>query len=32
MKIDKINSETFQTGSGPKGAMGNGHKKILREF
>ena len=32
MKIDKINSEKFQTGSGPKGAMGNGHEKILREF
>ena len=32
MKLDKTHSETFGKGSGPKGAMGNGHKKILREF
>ena len=32
IKIDKKNSETFGTGAGPKGAMGNGHKKILKEF
>ena len=32
MKTDKKNSEKFDTGSGPKGGMGNGHKKVLREF
>lgn len=31
-KFDKSNSEKFSTGKGPKGAMGNGHKKILKEF
>ena len=29
---DKKKSENFGTGSGPIGAMGNGHKKILGEF
>ena len=32
MRTDKKHSEKFGTGSGPKGAMGNGHKKVLREF
>jgi hypothetical protein len=29
---DKNKSENFGVGSGPIGAMGNGHKKILAEF
>ena len=32
VKLDKKNSEKFGIGSGPVEAMGNGHKKILKEF
>lgn len=32
LKVDKKNSENFETGSGSVGAMGNGHFKILKEF
>lgn len=30
--MDKLNSEHFKRGLGPKSGMGNGHKKILKEF
>lgn len=32
IKKDKKNSELFELGLGPKSGMGNGHKKILKEF
>ncbi len=32
IKEDKKNSENFTKGLGPKSGMGNGHKKILKEF
>ena len=32
LKIDRYNSEHFKRGLGPKSGMGNGHKKILKEF
>ena len=32
IKEDKKNSENFQKGLGPKSGMGNGHRKILKEF
>ncbi len=32
IKMDKLNSEHFKRGLGPKSGMGNGHKKILKEF
>ena len=32
LKIDKLHSEHFPRGLGPKSGMGNGHKKILKEF
>ena len=31
LKIDKLHSEHFPRGLGPKSGMGNGHKKILKE-
>ncbi len=32
LKIDRANSEVFTKGMGPKSGMGNGHRKILKEF
>ena len=32
LNIDTKNSENFKLGLGPKSGMGNGHKKLLRDF
>lgn len=32
LKNDKLNSENFKLGLGPKSGMGNGHEKLLKDF